>query len=600
MVLCALASLYSLSYRYRVEQRNLAVAIVAEAESIAELGALAGLNPIAENLRQLKAQGLGGVVISEDTIGSLIGSGLVELTESSRVVSLLVLDERIKPTLMRALEMRFPAENVGQSADGKAIGIAFASPAQVRATAIGLPQDLCDAAKRAELFIVARCSNPPGASAKTVTETLRWAKELGAGYFLPLGDQVLGRRENMKLASETLRSLGLPYASPEFAKLGGDQNMLELDPGNVVRLHAAQTAELDKLPLSEAIDRYARAARERNMRLLLLRPISGSYDLPLAAFGDFIKGVRLEVEKNGGKMGVPHPFEDSNVPSWLFLLIGLLAAPTTVWLAQVTLTGPWRFGLQALAVLAGLACFKEAGRGPTALLAAMAFPVAGYVLLERRNGKSWLLEYLLISLICLVGGLVVAGLHNGLPFFVRADQFSGVKLAHFAPIGLIGIYFFYRMTKGKDALAAPMTWSQALMALGVLIVLALMATRTGNDNPAAVSGFELKFRALLDNILFVRPRTKEFLVGHPLLIVGIGALIAHRAGRAKLAPGWIALLLTAGAIGQTSIVNTMCHFHTPLSLSLARLAVGLVAGGIVGAGLWFGAKRFLTVSPERG
>jgi len=42
------------------------------------------------------------------------------------------------------------------------------------------------------------------------------------------------------------------------------------------------------------------------------------------------------------------------------------------------------------------------------------------------------------------------------------------------------------------------------------------------------------------------------------------------------------LLLAIGAIGQTSIVNTMCHLHTPIHLSVARILSGLVAGCILG------------------
>lgn len=566
---------------------------MAEAEAVAELSSLKGMQSLTQSLRDLKAQGLGGVTITEETVGSLISSGQVEIAEGNAVVGLTALDAKLLPDLKRALTQRFPSENVGQSPDGKTILVAFATPGQVRATSIGIPPELCDAAERAEILIVARCANPPGASAQTVTKTLEWATERGADYFLPLGDQVLGRRENIKLASETLRRLKMPYASPEFGKLGGDANMLMLDPGNVVRLHAAQAAELDKLPLSEAVDRYARAAKERNMRILLLRPIAGSSDDPLGDFGDFVKQVGKEIQASGYTLGEPHAFGESAPPGWLFAVVGLLAAPVTVWLALTLLSGWVAMALAGLAVLVGVGSIVEAARGPAAILAGLAFPIAAYVLLDRREGKNTVVEFVLMSFISLTGGLVIAALHNGLPFTVRADQFSGVKLTHFLPIALIGLYYFSRISRGKESLAAPITWNQGLLALGVMAVLLLMATRTGNDNPAAVSGVELKFRALLDQLLFVRPRTKEFMIGHPLLFVGIGAVLAHRAGNLKLAPGWVALILAVSAIGQTSIVNTMCHFHTPLVLSLARIAVGLVAGGILGAGVWVLAKRAL-------
>ncbi len=119
-----------------------------------------------------------------------------------------------------------------------------------------------------------------------------------------------------------------------------------------------------------------------------------------------------------------------------------------------------------------------------------------------------------------------------------------------------------------------------------------MSTRTGNDNPAGVSDLELKFRNVLDAVLFVRPRTKSFLIGHPLLFVGIGLLLLQRKKNLpKLGP-WAALALTGGAVGQTDIVNTMCHIHTPVLLSLIRNAVALVPGCIIGFAAWIFIRRY--------
>jgi hypothetical protein len=129
--------------------------------------------------------------------------------------------------------------------------------------------------------------------------------------------------------------------------------------------------------------------------------------------------------------------------------------------------------------------------------------------------------------------------------------------------------------------------------LVILGALMFMSSRTGNDNPAGVSDLELKMRFLLDRILVVRPRTKEFLIGHPLLIVGIGLLAAHRAKPNPKLAILTALALAGGAIGQTDIVNTLCHIHTPILLSLTRIGVGVVAGCIIGLAVWVVAKRWL-------
>src|SRR5262249_39008283 len=90
-----------------------------------------------------------------------------------------------------------------------------------------------------------------------------------------------------------------------------------------------------------------------------------------------------------------------------------------------------------------------------------------------------------------------------------------------------------------------------------------------------------------DQVL-VRPRTKEFLVGHPALIVAL-ALWALARGRA-----WIVPLLCVGAIGQESLVNSFCHLHTPIALTLARTWNSLWLGSLIGL-----AVLPLVVSPRR-
>ena len=222
----------------------------------------------------------------------------------------------------------------------------------------------------------------------------------------------------------------------------------------------------------------------------------------------------------------------------------------------------------------------------------------GFLLLDRRGAKILLVEYALVSAVSIAGGLAVAGMLNELPYFVRADQFFGVKAAQFTPIAIVAAYFLWRLCEMRGLAKNPVLWGQIILGVVIVGALAIMWMRSGNDNPAAVSGAELKFRGLLDRILVVRPRTKEFLLGNPLMIIGIGLLLRSRiANLSKPANGgWIALAIAGGAIGQTSIVNTMCHLHTPLEVGLTRIVVGLVLGGILGLVFWAIINR---VAPER-
>jgi hypothetical protein len=124
-------------------------------------------------------------------------------------------------------------------------------------------------------------------------------------------------------------------------------------------------------------------------------------------------------------------------------------------------------------------------------------------------------------------------------------------------------------------LQEPTRVGMLLLTLMALAIFALIVARTGNEPGVGVSGMEMKIRSLLDRTLPVRPRTKEFLIGHPAFVL---ALALWFRGRRR----WAAPLLVVGVVGQVSMLNTFCHVHTPLYLSLVRVVTGLALGAALG------------------
>jgi hypothetical protein len=218
-------------------------------------------------------------------------------------------------------------------------------------------------------------------------------------------------------------------------------------------------------------------------------------------------------------------------------------------------------------------------------------PTSGYGGLRfQPPGAQAALIYLGTIGLTAAGGLLIAGLLSSRPFMLKVDEFVGVKLAQVVPIlgaallvaaGTIWSRGTWQEQKrrageGIGAIARNhvLVW-QAGVTVVALGVIALMVARSGNDAGVGVSGFELKFRAILDRLLFVRPRTKEFLVGHPALFLGLYALLRGKRS-------WAAPLLVIGTIGLVSVANTFCHAHTPIGLSIVRVCVGAIAGLVVG------------------
>lgn len=595
----AMLASYSIALRHRVESLNKAVTIAVEADAAQALASSQGI-ALEYALANLKAQGLRAVAVSEETLGELIARMQIEVVpgRSERAalqlqdVGLAFRDPELRERVRSSLLARFP---VSAPPDGPLPRGIPASLAEARSTSLGLDPLPCRIARDLDLDVIARLGNPLGVREAYVDYHLDQARANGARYFLPSGDQVLGRRDLVDYTANALNERGIFYATPEFAKIGGDSAMVAGDPGNVVRLHAAQAAEIDKLSVPAVVERYAKAARERNIRILLLRPATNAAERPLTAFAALVKDTGDAVVREGGALGIARPFEDSAVPRWLFLVLGLSFSVAAGMLAFDLFSRPWAGATTLAAVALGALCWTEPGRGYGALFAAVLYPCFAYWVLDRMRPGLPIVGFLLVSLISLVGGMSVAGLLNGLPFFVKADEFAGIKIATFLPIVLVGGFFFHRLAGLPGALKSPITWGSAGLGIVLAGAVAFMLSRTGNDNPAGVSGLELAFRDLLDRVLFVRPRTKEFLIGHPALFLGAAMLAQFRAEKppGQGYAGWTALALMLGAIGSTSIVNTLCHLHTPVALSLARVLLGVTVGCILGTVLALVGRRWI-------
>jgi len=195
------------------------------------------------------------------------------------------------------------------------------------------------------------------------------------------------------------------------------------------------------------------------------------------------------------------------------------------------------------------------------------------------------------SLYSLIGALFTVGLLADSAYILKLNAFMGVKASCILPLAIIGfVYLVYsgpppskteqaETTENKfrsslvNLLEQPVLFKWAFVSAVLLTIFAVYVMRTGNEVVVPPSTLELKFRVLLDNILGVRPRTKEFLLGQPFLLLLF--YLGYR-GNAYLP------LLLLGAIGQISIVNTFCHLHTPLVVSMLRFFNGFWSGIIIG------------------
>ncbi len=402
-------------------------------------------------------------------------------------------------------------------------------------------------------------------------------------------DSVLGWPSSIPLAAEAFEARQLRIGDVEFSGQDGIDEMLASRPLKDVFIHSIPPKELAKLPYARLFPRWLRAAEERNIRWFYLHPPDAMnvsregmalYDASL----DYVRELVRRLEEAGYVKGQPveaRPFlEDatSGPPGRLSKLVAALGAFCLTW-AMMVLFELMPGGLLALGLLpvaAALLLFPKAA----ALAAAVAAPTLGAMLFERRTREDPGIlriagELLLLFGLSLLGGTLVYELLCDPAFLLHRAAFSGVKLVYLGPVALACLDLIRRAR--MPVLSARVRALDLALLTAVALAGAVYVMRSGNFSPIKATDAEQGLRDRLEATLPARPRTKEFLVGYPALI--LLAMLGTGRGRAT-GPNWRLrlLLLAAGTVAPVSISNAFCHLHTPYALNVTRGAMGLAAG----------------------
>ncbi len=375
-----------------------------------------------------------------------------------------------------------------------------------------------------------------------------------------------------------LLDAGSTLVLPEFSDLRLARILWDAGYDRVVRAHEISPEDQALLSRDAILTRWNRAVRERGIRCLLLSPFPGRRGEETL---DDYEDVLSRVEALGYRVGSLSPLPPRSSGSLgvllhlgtcaLLLLTSLLAFRGSALPALVA----------AVLALAGLALEGLFLRQVDAFLVSVLAPVFSFLVLLPRVRWGWrsgARMLLLSSLGSVAGGLLLAALLADPAFLVKLAEFRGVKASLLIP-PLAGVVLFLREVgwpRIREALLASKRLPTAAGALLFLLAAGFLVLRSGNVD-GLVLGFEERTRGLLEALLVARPRFKEFLLGHPLLLLFGG-------GRGP--DLWRAPLLFFGLVGQASILNTFAHAHTPLLLSLLRTGNGLAAGLILGTALY--------------
>jgi hypothetical protein len=482
------------------------------------------------------------------------------------------------------------------------------------ALAFGIPTDQIELARRLHLLLVPRFQNDERFAAPQIDalfkDVLRYDPKVSTVIFFGLRNEIVGYPDHLDDTAAAFKRHAFNFGSIEAyddsqVQKGNDSFARQI-PGRTVRVQAIAKAELDKIKLDEVIARYVLGVRERNVRVVYLRPWDHQDgDLSIEKTNvKMVHEIATQLVASGYSLGKASPIPLYRGNNRVLIGIAALAVPSifVLLLGVFGLYRPWlaiaayalTLGLYGAGVLAHHDMFA---RSLIALAGALLFAVAGFLALipafnetpapsfgaQLLRSAGWTLIAIAVAL---AGALVVVGIMSSPLAMEEIERFRGVKLVlALPPLLALLLYLFDRrfgsgIERPRDVLASPVLAYQLAVGIAVVAAGALWVMRSGNDSDISPSQYELTLRHFLTHVLSVRPRFKEFLVGVPCMMLIPALLPAHR----RFA-GWL-LALGAG-VGIGDVIDTFSHLHTPLLISATRIAIGAAVGiAIGGAAIW--------------
>ena len=384
-----------------------------------------------------------------------------------------------------------------------------------------------------------------------------------------------------------IRNRKLALAQVEFSRQIGASKLAWLSYPNLLPLHSVTEEEILSRRISKQVlfERMLRAARERSVRILVMRPsVLNSTGSAVDGLKDEIGHLSAGLEDNGISDAWPE-----------FGTAGRKALPGSLALSLLfllLLSSLWRRIFE-------YRCFRKSSAGIICFL--IFVPLLGFVILKvsfiaRMVGafsagflaseaalialEGWRRPFRSVVagfIVALTGGLALAAFFSSPVYMLRLASFSGVKLTLLLPIVIVLFHDLKRRVHPEslgEILRRPPLWGELLLIGLFLSGAVLVLFRSGNVQ--MVPGLEIRIRDMLEHLLVARPRSKELFAGYPAL------MLWYFFRRRDIWQHYREIFRLGATLAFSSVVNSFCHFHTRLYFIILREFNGLWTGVFAG------------------
>ncbi len=617
--------------RIKAEQKNIFVETVADLDEFRLLARKDGLT-LEELFKKLKESGASSVCASEDTLSSLESEGKItvlnskeirklsleetyeiKLPNNSKAVAGLWIhsdDDRLLDRINQNLLWRFSEDSLIRIHNNLLL-INKSGQGITEKVGLGFSDEYFELAAKNNLAVVARVYNFPNLSFENAAKIIgSFPPPASVSALIFADEEMFGNRGDLNNIIKLFKIYTYRLGWIEFDIQEGIKNYLKVLTSNhpFVRVHAITRKEMDQVySPKRAIARWVRAVKDRSLKMLYFNCFFQDEDKYISNLTEYnlkyLKDTVEELKKSGFQIAnsdkerfyEPRLEIEKTIPAEVIAMgVALfLGLPMLLRLSFFPkLDGVFSLLLSFIVVLF-FCFFPEKFRNWTSLIGAITYSSIGFLVasdLIRANKYGFLkntIRYIFFLIFpSIIGGILIAGLYSNPNYLLKFDQFHGIKLAFLIPLMFSVIWSLKKYGKNVFELVhKPMTIITVLIVGVVAVSIFLYILRSDNTTLLKPTALEDRGRTFLENTLISRPRNKEFLVGYPAAMIFV-MLLMHK--ELVLLP----LLALFIQMGQVSVVNTFCHFHSPLLMTILRTFNGLWLGFLIGLTITF-VYRFL-------